>query len=110
MIGKVTIGNVEVGMLASVASLVDYEDVFRTDFLQENEQSYVNKMIYARIGYIMAMAYKEAQGEPCEMSKAGYREWLKGFASMDLLLSLNDIATLWAESQKTTATPKKKES
>ena len=113
MKGTVTIGSVEVGMLATAASPILYKRVFHKDFFkalnsaQKDESEGVS--LFEEMGFIMAMQDCKSVEELSKLTEDNYIEWLNQFGAEEMLLAVSDIAQIYRGQEVTNSAPKKED-
>lgn len=109
MYGEIKIGQQSVAMAANAASPIFYKSIFHKDFLTQVQQDDPDPMLFAEMGYVMAMQSDHSIEEMTKLSQADYIEWLTQFEAMDIVTKTGEIGNLYFGQTKETSKAKKKE-
>lgn len=109
MYGKITIGQNSIAMAANAASPIFYKSIFHKDFLTQVQADEPDPMLFAEMGYVMAMQADHTIADMMKLSQESYIEWLTQFEAMDIITKTGDIGNLYFKQTQETSKAKKKE-
>lgn len=109
MYGEIIIGQHTVEMAANAASPILYKNIFHKDFLKEVQEDEPDPMLFAEMGFVMAMQAKKSLEEMMKLSQLSYVEWLTQFETMDIVQKTGEIGQMYFEQTHQTSSAKKKE-
>ena len=98
----IKIGDRDVPMKSSGATLVIYRSVYGEDFLSMTQSKEVDPLIPLKIGFVMA---KQAEGEKPdklknELNESDYFDWIDEFSTQELLDAAPAIMNVFYDQKK----------
>lgn len=108
---RIKIGKQDVEMVANAATPILFKIVFKEDFFvvsqKVEEEEGLSVDLFSKVGYVMAMQAKKKLPQLLKLTLEDYIEWMAQFETLDVALSVSEIADIYAGNTKTTSTPKK---
>lgn len=113
MFKVITIGELQVPMIANAATALRYKLIFGKDLIEafQNTEDDASKAMISipELAFIMAKAAeaKEGKADMNRLNQEIYLEWLEQFDPMDIPLSAEEILSLYAGNAMSEIEPKK---